>query len=282
MAEDLLVKQLEEVIDRAIAEDISPEDITTNAVIDSNGKADAIWMAKQNGTIAGIDLARSVFLRLDQDLEWEPLFHDGEVVKSGDLLVRFSGSCRAILSAERIALNIAQRMSGIATATAEMVALVEDLPVKILDTRKTVPGLRHLDKYAVKVGGGVNHRMGLHDMALIKDNHIVAAGGITHAVDRVRRYKPGVKIEVETTTLTQVREALENGVDMIMLDNMDAATMKEAVEMINGNVKSEASGNLTYENIRTIAETGVDYISSGALTHSVKAFDITQQIKQMK
>ena len=282
MTEYLINKQLDDVIDRAFAEDMSPEDITTNAVIDESGKAEAVWVAKQSGTIAGMEFARKVFLRLDPELRWEPQVKDGDAVKSGDLLITFSGSCRAILSGERIALNIAQRMSGIATATAEMVALVEDLPVKILDTRKTVPGFRHLDKYAVTAGGGENHRMGLHDMAMIKDNHIVAAGGITEAVKRVRSYKPEVKIEVETTSLAQVREAIENGVEMIMLDNMDIAGMKEAVEVVDGRAKTEASGNLTHGNIRAVAETGVDYISSGALTHSVNAFDITQQIKQIK
>lgn len=282
MIENLIIKQLDEIIDRAFEEDINPEDITTNAVIDASAKAEAVWIAKQSGTIAGLEFARLVFLRLDPELEWEALVSDGDQVTAGELLIQFSGSCRALLSGERIALNIAQRVSGIATATAKAVALIEDLPVKILDTRKTVPGLRHLDKYAVKAGGGMNHRMGLHDMAMIKDNHIVAAGGITEAVKRVRKYKPGVKVEVETTSISQVREALESGADIIMLDNMNIASMKESAELVNGRAKVEASGNLSHDNIRTVAETGVDYISSGALTHSVNAFDITQQIKQIK
>jgi len=280
-SEERLRKQLEEVIDRAFAEDMSPEDVTTNAVAGPGRRAEAVWVAKQQGTLAGLDFSRQVFLRLDPDLEWKALKKDGEAVEQGDLLARFSGSCRAILSAERTALNIAQRLSGIATATSKMVALIDGLPVHILDTRKTAPGLRYLDKYAVKMGGGLNHRMGLYDMAMIKDNHIVAAGGITVAVDLVKRYRPGVRIEVETTSLAQVREALSCNVDMIMLDNMDVEEMKKAVDLIDGRAKTEASGNLSHHNIRAVAETGVDYISSGALTHSVEAFDISQQIKQI-
>lgn len=278
----LIQKQLQDVINHALEEDIGQEDVTTNAIIDSNSTAEVIWVAKQDGIVAGLNFAKEVFARFDENLDWYPKVKDGAFVETGDVIVSFEGNCRAVLSGERIALNIAQRLSGIASATFKMVDLVKDLPVKILDTRKTVPGFRFLDKYAVKAGGGENHRMGLYDMAMIKDNHIVAAGGIIEAVKRVKEYKPEIKIEVETTSLVQVEQALKSEVDIIMLDNMNTKMMREAVNLIDGRAKTEASGNISEETIREVAKTGVDYISSGALTHSVNAFDISQQIKQMK
>lgn len=281
MEKQIQIKRITEIIEHAFSEDIGSGDVTTNSIVNDSQKADACWITKQNGIISGLDIAKQVFLRLDNDIKWEPLYRDGEKVSKGEVIVEFSGNCRAILSAERTALNIVQRMSGIATQTAELVEELDDLPVKILDTRKTVPGLRYLDKYAVNTGGGKNHRFGLYDLAMIKDNHIIAAGGITEAVRRVRKYQPDIEIEVETTNLDQVQEALNSGVDIIMLDNMDTETMTKAVTMVGKHAKIEASGNITATTIREVAETGIDYISVGALTHSVMAFDISQQIKQI-
>ncbi len=269
---------LEDIIEAAIAEDIGSGDVTTNAIIDDQKTAKAVWLAKQDGIIAGLDIAKKVFHKLDKNLEWNPLFKDGDEVRNREALVEIKGRCRALLTAERVALNFAQRMSGIATKTAEMVRLLEGLPTKILDTRKTVPGLRMFDKLAVEAGGGVNHRMGLYDMAMIKDNHIVAAGSITEAVKRVRNSRPDVKIEVETTTADQIDEALRAGADMIMFDNMTTEQMRKAVQQVANRAKTEASGNINSDTLRQVAETGVDYISMGALTHSVKAFDISQQL----
>lgn len=275
-------KALEELIARAFDEDIKTGDATTNAVVDESVQAHARWVAKEQGIIAGLDAARIVFQSLDADLEWISKVEDGEEVKPGMEVVTMQGACRAILTAERTALNIAQRMSGIATKTHKMAKEIEDYPARVLDTRKTVPGLRALDKYAVKMGGGINHRMGLYDLAMIKDNHIVAAGGIKKAVDLVRKYSPDLKVEVETTSLEEVKEALDAGADIIMLDNMNPELMKEAVTLIDGKAKTEASGNISFANLKEVAETGVDFISVGALTHSVKAFDISQQLQRIK
>ena len=267
-----------ELINRALEEDIGTGDVTTNSIISEQKKARAVWIAKQDGVIAGLKVAESVFRQLDGKISWKPKVDDGDSVESGQILVDFEGHGRAILSAERVALNFAQRMSGIATKTAKMADILKGYPVKLLDTRKTVPGLRRLDKMAVKKGGGFNHRIGLHDMALVKENHIRAAGGIKKAVDNIRDLYPDVKIEVETTNLKEVDEALAAGADMIMLDNMPTETMRIAVERINKRAETEASGNMTSERLKEVAETGVDYISVGALTHSVEAFDISQQI----
>lgn len=271
---------LDDLIDVALAEDIGGGDVTTDAIIDDQKKAKAVWVAKQDGVLAGLDVAKFVFQKLDEKIDWASLFEDGDSVKMGDVMVEFSGSCRAILTAERTALNIAQRMSGIATKTCQIVRELDGYSAKILDTRKTVPGLRRLDKMAVKAGGGTNHRMGLYDLSMIKDNHIQVAGSITTAVERVRSTNPDIKIEVETTSFDQVEEALDAGADIIMLDNMILDKMRKAVKKIGDRAETEASGNITQNNIREVAETGVNFISVGALTHSVKAFDISQRITE--
>lgn len=269
------------LIKRALEEDINTGDITTNAVVDDFTSATAVWFAKQDGVVSGLKIAERVFRMLDRNIEWRPQVSDGDAIWKGDPLVTLKGRCRAILTGERVALNFAQRMSGIATAASKLVKELDGLPARILDTRKTVPGLRILDKYAVASGGGMNHRMGLYDLAMIKDNHIVAAGSIARAVECVRKHNPGKKIEVETTSLQQADEALKAGADIIMLDNMSLDLMKQAVQHIAGRAKTEASGNITLKRVRNVAETGVDYISAGALTHSVEAFDITQRIEEI-
>ena len=274
--------QSNKLIDLAFKEDIDHGDITTLAVVSEIAKAKAVWTAKNDGVLAGLGVAEKVFRRLDENLEWKPAFGDGDLISKGDILVTFQGSCRALLTGERIALNFAQRMSGIATKTNQIVKKLEGLPTQILDTRKTVPGLRVLDKYAVATGGGKNHRMGLYDMAMIKDNHIVAAGSISRAVEQVRQNSPGIKIEVETTNLSQVDQALEAQADIIMLDNMTIKMMKEAVKRIGKRAQTEASGNITQKNITEVAGTGVDFISMGALTHSVQAFDISQSVQEIR
>ncbi|MGM0546969.1 MAG: carboxylating nicotinate-nucleotide diphosphorylase [Bacteroidota bacterium] len=269
---------IQDLIDRAFNEDVSGGDVTTNAIVDETRQAQAVWLAKEQGIVAGLDIAKQVFKYLDPLVEWESNVEDGTLVDKGRKIVMIKGKARALLTAERIALNIAQRMSGIATMTRKFVDKVEEFPTDILDTRKTVPGLRHLEKYAVKAGGGTNHRIGLYDMAMIKDNHIVAAGSITEAVKRVRKEHPDIKVEVETTTLSEVDEALAAGADIIMLDNMSIEQMKKAVKTISSRAQIEASGNITLDTVKEIAATGVDYISVGALTHSVKAFDISQRL----
>lgn len=272
---------LNDLIHVALAEDVGSGDVTTESIIDEEKQAKAVWVAKESGVVAGLNEARYVFQWFDEDLDWNPQFEDGDQVQKGETIVEFSGNCRAILTAERTALNFAQRMSGIATNTSQVVKELESFSTKVLDTRKTVPGLRKLDKLAVKAGGGTNHRMGLYDLAMIKDNHIKAAGSIATAVKRVRTNYPDIKVEVETTNLDQVQEALDAGADIIMLDNMSLDQMREAVEKIGDLAETEASGNITHNNIREVAETGVNFISIGALTHSVKAFDISQRITEI-
>lgn len=273
---------IDDLIERALTEDIGAGDITTDAIIGEDRKAQAVWVAKQSGIVAGLFVAERVFQRLDKDFKWMPNVNEGDRIAGGDVLVEMEGTCRAVLTAERVALNFVQRMSGIATKTAAMVKMLEGYPAKILDTRKTIPGFRFLDKYAVKAGGGSNHRNGLYDMVMIKENHIRAAGSIERALELVHRQAPGIKIEVETTTLGEVEEALQAGADIIMLDNMSTETMRQAVIMINKRAKTEASGNMTIGRLAEVAGTGVDYISVGALTHSAEAFDISQQIKEIK
>lgn len=268
-------------IDRWLAEDVHTGDVTTNAVLDETATVAARWVAKADGVIAGLAEAEAVFRRLDPDLDWRPAVAEGDVVTAGTELVAFDGLGRAVLTGERTALNIAQRMAGIATATRGYVDAIAGHPARILDTRKTAPGLRDLDKKAVAAGGGVNHRAGLYDLAMIKDNHIVAAGSIGAAVAAVRARAPSIGIEVETTTLDELDEALAAGVDLIMLDNMTPDTMIAAVERVAGAVRLEASGNVDRDNIATIAATGVDFISIGALTHSVAVFDISQRIDRI-
>ena len=272
---------VEKIIDLALFEDIGDGDLSTNLLIPSDKKAKAFMKAKSDGIIAGLDVAEKIFRKLDANIEWKTKLRDGDKVIKNEILVEFEGSHRAILTGERTALNFLQRMSGIATATSEFVKLVKGTDAKILDTRKTAPGLRMLDKYAVEKGGGTNHRIGLFDMVMIKDNHIKVAGGILPAVANVKnKLKADIKIEVETSDLIEVEEAMQSGADIIMLDNMTTETMKIAVEKINGRALVEASGNVTLKRVKEIAETGVDYISVGALTHSVKAFDIGQYISQ--
>jgi len=237
-------------------------------------------IVKEPGVIAGLELAARIFLNLDPNIQIIKLAQDGQEVATSDEIMRIEGSARSILSAERVALNFLQRMSGIATITSKMVRLVEGTRAKILDTRKTTPLLRPLEKWAVKLGGGTNHRMGLYDMIMLKDNHIDFAGGITPAIEATHAYlkKTGreLRIEIETRTLQEVEEVLQSeGVDVIMLDNMSTAIMSEAVKMIDGRARTEASGGITEKNIRDVAETGVDFISVGALTHSVKSMDIS-------
>jgi nicotinate-nucleotide pyrophosphorylase (carboxylating) len=269
------------LIDLAIREDVGSGDITTDSLVPSGIKKDACMVAKAGGVIAGLEVAEMVFRRFDPDLVWKPLVSDGDKVSRGDVIVWFSANYRALLTGERIALNFLQRMSGIATSASEYVAVLKGFHTKILDTRKTLPGFRLCDKYAVKAGGASNHRIGLYDMVMIKDNHIAIAGGIARAVEAIRpNIAPGIEIEVETTNLEEVREALDAGAGIIMLDNMDNETMSRAVTLINGRAKTEASGNMTPERLLEVARTGVDFISVGALTHSVKALDISQRIKE--
>jgi len=273
------LEDVKPLIEFAFKEDIGEGDITTNSIVPDDLITKASMKAKSSGVIAGLGIAEYVFRLLDKDIVWKPLVNDGDYVEKGQIILEIKGSYRALLTGERTALNFLQRMSGIATATAKYVEAVKNYDTEILDTRKTVPGLRLLDKYAVKMGGGTNHRIGLYDMVLIKDNHIKVAGGIKNAVAQVRKSAgDNIKIEVETTNLSEVREALEMKVDMIMLDNMTNQLMSEAVKMINRKAKVEASGNMTLERIREVAETGVDFISIGALTHSVKAMDISMNI----
>ena len=277
MQYDKLINQL---IDLAIEEDIATGDVTTNSIIPAHSRAVAEMKMKADGIVSGLEIARRVYERFEKDIVWEPLVKDGDAVKKGDIILRIEASYRCLLLGERLSLNILQRMSGIATETAKYVKELNGTHTQLLDTRKTAPGLRILDKMAVKDGGATNHRMGLYDMAMIKDNHIKVAGGITQAVQAVRANIPAhIKIEVETTNLDEVREALAAKADIIMLDNMNNAEMAEAVKIINGQAKTEASGNMNIPRLKEVAATGVDFISVGALTHSVTAIDISMNIK---
>lgn len=269
------------VIEAGLKEDINTGDLTTDLLIAADTKTTAVMLAKANGIIAGLPVVEQIFRKLDPNVDFNTEVNDGDKVANGDLICTINGAYRALLTGERLALNFLQRMSGIATETAKYVEAVKEYNAEILDTRKTVPGLRLLDKYAVKAGGGTNHRIGLYDMVMIKDNHISVAGGITNAVKAIRpNIAPNIKIEVETTNLNEVQEALDAGADIIMLDNMDNTTMTKAVQLINGKAKVEASGNMNLERVRDVAATGVDYISIGSLTHSVIALDISQKIKE--
>ncbi|WP_123053403.1 carboxylating nicotinate-nucleotide diphosphorylase [Clostridium sp. JN-1] len=267
---------VDKLIENALIEDINYGDITTDTLFSGDEISKGKFVAKECGVIAGIDVAKRVFEFLDKSVNFKILINDGLSVKEGDIIAEVEGSSKSILKAERVALNILQRMSGIATKTNKIVNLVKDYDVKIADTRKTLPGFRMLDKYSVKVGGGYNHRLNLSDFVMIKDNHIQAVGSITEAVKRIND-KVGftTKIEVEVENLDQLREAMKTKVDVIMLDNMDIKTMKEAVKLAHGKFILEASGNVTEENIKNVAATGVDIISLGALTHSVNALDIS-------
>ncbi len=267
---------VDELIWMALKEDITSEDITTNAIMREDKLGEAQLLCKQDGIIAGLQVFERVFKLLDENTNITFQAKDGDQVKSGDLLATVTGDIRTILTGERVALNYLQRMSGIATHTRQLVDLLGDAKTKLLDTRKTTPNMRIFEKYAVKVGGGTNHRYNLSDGILIKDNHIGAAGGIKEAVSLAKDYAPFVrKIEVEVESLEQVQEALEAGADIIMLDNMDNATMKKAVELIAGRAETECSGNVTAERVKDIIETGVDYVSCGALTHSSPILDVS-------
>ncbi len=270
--------EIDAIIRRALEEDIQSGDITTNSIVPEDLDSRARWIAKEEGIVAGLFVGEAVFRSLDAELNWESIIDDGARVHPGDVLVEMEGKSRALLTGERTALNFVQRMSGIATAAAAYGERLKGTNTRILDTRKTAPGLRALDKYAVKTGGGTNHRAGLFDMVLIKENHISIAGGIAEAVSKAKSGSPRVRIEVETTSLQEAEQALEAGANMIMLDNMLLDEMEKAVQIINGRAEIEASGNITLERINEIAATGVDYISVGALTHSVRAFDISQMI----
>lgn len=271
---------IDKLIDLAIEEDINTGDITTESLIPDSLNAVAEMTAKAEGVISGLALIRRVFEKFEKDIKWTPFVKDGEKVKSGDVILRIEAKYSTLLKGERISLNILQRMSGIATKTADYVNELKGYKTELLDTRKTVPGMRIFDKQAVSDGGAKNHRMGLYDLVMIKDNHIKIAGSITKAVEQIRKnVGQGIKIEVETTNLDEVKEALECNVDIIMLDNMSNDLMKEAVMVVAGRTKTEASGNMTIERLKSVAETGVDYISVGALTHSVTALDISMNIK---
>ncbi len=271
---------IRKLIQSALEEDIGTGDITTAAVLTGNETGKATAFAKAELVAAGIDVFRQTFLVLDGRIQFIGCCEDGQVVQKGGSLAEISGNLGSILTAERVALNFLQRMCGIATLTRQYVDEVKGTHAKILDTRKTVPGLRSFDKYAVKIGGGTNHRFGLYDGVLIKDNHIAAAGGISQALARVRgRFPHTLKVEVEVKNLSELEEALVSGADTIMLDNMTVGDMRKAVDIINRRVPLEASGNVSLANVRQIAETGVDFISVGALTHSVSASDISLKIE---
>lgn len=263
----------------AIKEDVGTGDVTTEATIPEDAEIEGRYIAKDNGVICGTDVCRRVFELVGGEFSLEFFVRDGDAVKRGDVIGKVSGNARSVLTGERLGLNIMQHLSGIATKTRYYVDIIEGTGAKIADTRKATPGMRVLEKYAVRVGGGVNHRMNLSDGVLIKDNHIVAAGGIKNAVAAAKRHAPHtLKIEVETENEDEIREALEAGADIIMLDNMTLDKMAEAVKLINRRAIVEASGNMgdkSDEELRKVALTGVDLISIGALTHSVKAFDIS-------
>lgn len=270
--------QADKLIRMALEEDITSEDVSTNAVMPTKVQGTVDLIAKEDGVIAGMDVYARVFKLLDEDTEIEMFCHDGDEVREGDLMAKVTGDIRVLLSGERVALNYLQRMSGIATYTRSVVKLLEGSGVTLLDTRKTTPNCRVFEKYAVRVGGGCNHRYNLSDGVLLKDNHIGAAGSITKAIQMAKAYAPFVrKIEIETETLEQVAEAVEAGADIIMLDNMTPEVMKQAVALIDGRAQTECSGNITKENIARICEIGVDFVSSGALTHSAPILDISMK-----
>jgi nicotinate-nucleotide pyrophosphorylase (carboxylating) len=274
---------LEELIDRVLREDIGTGDVTTNSIVPPGYTTIGFIHAKEAGVVAGLPVAGAVFRRLSPHISFQIRVREGERVQAGQLLARVEGEARAILSGERVALNLLQRMSGIATYTARLVDLIRNFKARIVDTRKTTPGLRVLEKYAVRVGGALNHRFGLYDAVLIKDNHIKVAGGITRAVELARAGIPHtMKVEVEVEDLAGVEEALAAGADIIMLDNMDIPTMARAVELVAGRACLEASGKINEQNIVEVARTGVDFISVGALTHSARFLDISLDVGEMK
>ena len=269
----------EKLIGLALEEDIGPGDVTTNALIDPDRAATGIIFAKEPLILAGLHVAEQVFTNLDPGMSFDTTFQDGDRVENRDEILTVRGNCRAVLTGERTALNFLQRLSGISTLTRQYVDQVAGSKVRLTDTRKTTPGWRRLEKYAVKIGGADNHRFGLYDGVLIKDNHIMACGGIREAVDRIRndRAHP-LQIEVEVSDMNQVREALESGVDIIMLDNMKPNDIRKAVALIDGTALVEVSGGVTLETLVEVANTGVDIISIGALTHAARAVDISMRV----
>jgi nicotinate-nucleotide pyrophosphorylase (carboxylating) len=268
-------KEIQRFIEMALQEDIGTGDVTTEATIDVERTSKAHLVVKNDMVLAGVDVAARVFHTLDDSVSFTAMAVDGARLQEGEVIALIKGNSRSILKAERVALNILQRMSGTATLTRKFVDKLAGLNTKILDTRKTTPLMRTLEKYSVLMGGAENHRVGLYDMVLIKDNHIKASGGITLAVKKAREAQPELRVEVEAETLRDVKDALAAGADIIMLDNMMLDTMLEAVELVAGAALLEASGNVSLDNVRAIAETGVDYISVGALTHSAPAADIS-------
>ena len=276
--------QIEDIIDRALAEDLSKGDVTTEALISTDWRGTGFIVVKKEGILAGINVAKQVFHRVDPELKVEVLLEDGAGVKPGSKVANVSGSIASILQAERVALNFLQRLSGIASETNRYVEAVKGLPVRIMDTRKTTPGLRSLEKHAVKAGGGENHRMSLGDGILIKDNHLAALRSrglnIKQIVARARQNSPQrLPVEVEVETVSEALEAAEAGADVVMLDNMNLEEMRKAVKSIHGRALIEASGGITLDNVRAVAETGVDFISIGALTHSARALDISLDLE---
>jgi len=279
-----VLASMEEIIDRALAEDLGWRDITTEALIPSDQQGIASIIVKSEGILAGIEVAKKVFRKVDPALKMDVLLEDGSRIKASDVIARVEGKVANILKAERVALNFLQRLSGIATETNRYVEAVERLPVHIMDTRKTTPSLRLLEKYAVRVGGGENHRMNLGDGILIKDNHLAALRNhglsLKEIIAKAQQNAPKrLKIEVEVKTVPEALEAAEAGADIIMLDNMSLEYMRQAVKMIGGRALIEASGGITLDRVRAVAETGVDFISVGALTHSVKALDISLEVE---
>lgn len=278
MNEITMKMQADQLIRMALQEDITSEDVSTNAVMSTATKGTVDLIAKEDGVVAGLEIYARVFTILDEKTEIDLHCKDGDEVKKGELMATVTGDIRVLLSGERVALNYLQRMSGIATYTRQVAKLLEGSNVTLLDTRKTTPNCRVFEKYAVRVGGGHNHRYNLSDGVLLKDNHIGAAGSVAKAVKMAKAYAPFVrKIEIEVETLDQVKEAVEAGADIIMLDNMTPEVMKQAVELIDGRAQTECSGNITKENIQKIREIGVDFVSSGALTHSAPILDISMK-----
>lgn len=270
---------VDDIIRRALTEDINYVDVTTDYLIDDAAEGSAQYVAKESGVLAGVKIALRVFELLDDSVEYEILKNDGDSVEAGEIILTLKGRVKTLLKGERTSLNLIQHMSGIATMTNKCAKLIEGTGCTVADTRKTLPGLRALQKYAVSVGGGRNHRFNLSDGAMLKDNHIDAYGSMTKAVNALRgKIGHMVKIEVETRNFDELNEALASGADVIMLDNMSPEQMAEAVKTVNGRAKLEASGNITLDNIYEVAKSGVDIISLGALTHSVKAFDISMKI----
>ncbi len=275
----LLSNHIHKLIDLALGEDIGSGDVTTENLVDSKAMGHGAIVAKEELIISGLDVARRVFECIDKGVSFQSHFQDGDRIKKGQTVVALSGRLSALLTGERTALNFLQRLSGIATHVRTYVAILEGKPVKLLDTRKTTPGWRELEKYAVRTGGGSNHRMGLYDAVLIKDNHIAAAGGISQAVQSIKAaVGEAMTIEVETTNMDEVQEAVGAGAHIIMLDNMDLDQIKAAIKLVNGRTKLEVSGGIIRRHLSDLADTGIDFISSGALTHSARAVDLSMRI----